>query len=39
MKVCDYKSSEADKRWFGRYAWVQFTKVNNNFLSFNKKVY
>jgi len=29
----------ADKRWYGRYVWLQFTKNNNNFLSYNRKVF
>jgi len=29
----------SDKRWFGRYVWVQFTKENRNILSFNKKIF
>jgi len=29
----------ADKRWFGRYVWCQFTKTDLGILSFNKKVF
>ncbi|MBU0959393.1 MAG: GDP-mannose 4,6-dehydratase, partial [Nanoarchaeota archaeon] len=29
----------ADKRWFGRYYYLIFTKENNNFISWNKKSY
>lgn len=29
----------ADKRWFGRYVWCQFTKENKDFISYNKKVF
>lgn len=29
----------ADKRWFGRYYFLIFTKENNNFVSWNKKTY
>lgn len=29
----------ADKRWFGRYVWCQFSKENKEFISYNKKVF
>lgn len=29
----------ADKRWFGRYVWVKFTKINNGFISYTDKIY
>jgi len=28
-----------DKRWFGRYYYLIFTKENNNFISWNRKTY
>jgi len=29
----------ADKRWFGRYYYLIFTKENNNFISWERKTY
>ena len=29
----------SDKRWFGRYVFVQFTKEDKNVISFDKKVF
>ena len=29
----------ADKRWFGRYYYLVFTKENNNFISWERKTY
>ena len=29
----------SDKRWFGRYYYLIFTKKENNFISWNKKTY
>jgi hypothetical protein len=28
-----------DKRWFGRYVWVKISKINNNVLTYNNKVF
>ena len=29
----------ADKRWFGRYYYLIFTKKNNNFINWERKTY
>ncbi len=29
----------ADKRWFGRYAWIKISKIDNNFMSWKRKSY
>jgi hypothetical protein len=35
----NHLSIVGDKRWFGRYVWVQFTKENNNIFSYTKKIF
>lgn len=29
----------SDKRWYGRYCWVQFSRVNNNFFTSSNKLF
>jgi len=29
----------SDKRWYGRYTWVKFTKDKNNIFTYTKKLY
>tara|TARA_R110000851_G_scaffold133706_2_gene268662 strand:+ start:1485 stop:2021 length:537 start_codon:yes stop_codon:yes gene_type:complete len=29
----------SDKRWYGRYCWLEISKLKNNIISYNKKTY